>query len=170
MEISKLTSSKHNEKETLKELYHEMKQRIRIIISLLGKPEVDKQNPLPEENSFQTISNLINSIMSSAQFEHDNQYRDAIVDISNWLNCAFQKEYLETNSSCYPNPLFAVKKGAEILHSFFHRDLRRKQLTSEEHEIYRNFMTLVGNLPDPTKVKLDQNEVDNMIDDLLKSS
>ena len=81
MEISKLTSSKKHRKDSMKDLYHEMKQRIRIIISLLGKLEPDKQNPLPDENSFQTISNLINSIMSSAQFETGNQYREAIVEI-----------------------------------------------------------------------------------------
>ncbi|MES2615006.1 MAG: hypothetical protein V4591_06295 [Bdellovibrionota bacterium] len=157
-------------KETLKELYHEMRQRIRIIIQLLGKPEPDKANPLPEGNSFNTISNLINSIMSSAQFEPENQYKDAIIEIISWLNAAFHKEYLNTNKACFPNPIFAIKKGAEILHSFFHRDLRRKQMSSEEHEIYRNYMQLIRNLPDPQKNKLNQNEADNMIDDLLKSS
>lgn len=170
MEISKLTSSKAIQKDSLKDLYHEMKQRIRIIINLLGKQEPDKKNPLPDDKSFEKISNLINSIMSSSQFEPENQYRDAIVEISNWLNAAFQKEYLESNSSCYPNPLFAVKKGVEILHSFFHRDLRRKLLSVEEHEIYRNYMALISNLPDPTKSKLNQDDVDSMIDDLLKSS
>jgi len=170
VESTKLAASKKHRKDSLKELYHEMKHRIRIVISLLGKPEPSKQNSLPDENSFNTIANLINSIMSSAQFETENQYRDAIVDISNWLNSAFQKEYLTENSSQYPNPLYAIKKGAEILHSFFHRDLRRKHLSSEEHEIYRNYITMIKNLPDPTKDKLNQDEVDNMIDDLLKSS
>ena len=170
MEICKLTSSKSFEKDSLKELYHEMKKRIRIILSLFGKFEPDKENTLPDDKSFETIANLINSIMSSCQFEPSNQYKDAIVDISNWLNAAFNKEYLETNAAAYPNPLYAVKKGAEILHSFFHRDLRRKLLSSEEHEIYRNYMVLIGNLPNPTKEKLDQTDVDSLIDDILKSS
>jgi hypothetical protein len=158
------------EKDSLKDLYHEMKRRIRIILSLLGKYEPDKKNVLPDERAFGTISNLINSIMGSSQFEPDNQYKDAIVDISSWLNCAFDKDYLTENNNAYPNPLYAIKKGAEILHSFFHRDLRRKQLSSEEHEIYRNYLVLISNLPDPKKIKLDQNQVDNMIDDILKSS
>ncbi len=165
-----MTSSKHVHKDTLKEIYHEMKQRIRIIISLLGKMEPDKKNPLPDDKTFHKIANLINSIMSSAQFEHENQYRDAIVDISSWLNLAFHKDYLNTNESLYPNPLFAVKKGAEVLHSLFHRDLRRKLFTSEEHEMVRNYTNLIGTLPDPRNYKLDQDEVDSMIDDLLKSS
>jgi hypothetical protein len=166
----KLSSAKHFQKNSVKDLYHEMKKRIRIILSLIGKVEPDKPNPLPDDKTFEKISNLINSIMSSAQFEPENQYRDSIVEISNWINSAFQKDYLTSNSLCYPNPLFAVKKGAEILHSFFHRDLRRKLLSSEEHEIYRNFIALIGNLPDPTNKKLNQHDVDNMIEDLLKSS
>jgi hypothetical protein len=165
-----LSSAKRKEKDSVKDLYHEMKQRIRILINLLGKPEVDKLNPLPDDKTFDKISNLINGIMGSSQFEPESQYRDAIVEISNWLNCAFQRDYLNTNGHCYPNPLFVVKKGVEILHSFFHRDLRRKLLSSEEHEIYRSFIALTANLPDPTKHKLNQNDVDSMIDDLLKSS
>ena len=44
MEISKLTSSKAINKNSVKDLYHEMKKRIRIILSLIGKVEPDKKN------------------------------------------------------------------------------------------------------------------------------
>ncbi len=157
-------------KESIKDLYNEAKQRIRLILSMFGRYEPEKINPLPDDKSFAAISNLINSIMSSAQFESDNQYRNAIVEISNWMNCAFNKEFLNKHEALYPNPLYVVRKGAEILHSFLHRDLRRKQFSSEEDEIYRNYITMISSLPDPRNKKLDQEDVDGMIDNLLKSS
>lgn len=165
-----MNSDKQVTKDSVKDIYSESKHRIRLILAMLGKYEPEKVNPLPDEKSFATISNLINSIMSAAQFESDNQYRNAIVEISNWMNCAFNMEYLTKHEALYPNPLYAVRKGAEILHSFLHRDLRRKQFSSEEDEIYRNFLKLISSLPDPRNKKLDQTDVDGMIDDLLKTS
>ncbi|MGY3803212.1 hypothetical protein ACWNT8_03995 [Pigmentibacter ruber] len=165
-----MNSEKQVPKDSIKDIYSESKHRIRLILAMLGKYEPEKINPLPDEKSFATISNLINSIMSAAQFESENQYRNAIVEISNWMNCAFNQEYLTKNEKLYPNPLFAVRKGGEILHSFLHRDLRRKQFSSEEDEIYRNFLKLISSLPDPRNQKLDQGDVDGMIDDLLKTS
>jgi hypothetical protein len=165
-----LTADKTISKDSIKDLYSESKHRIRLILAMLGRYEPEKINPLPDEKSFATISNLINSIMSAAQFESENQYRNAIVDISNWMNCAFNVEYLTKNESLYPNPLYAVRKGGEILHSFLHRDLRRKQFSSEEDEIYRNYLSLIASLPDPRNKKLAQDDVDGMIDDLLKTS
>jgi hypothetical protein len=165
-----LNSDKSAGKDSIKDLYSESKHRIRLILAMLGRYEPEKVNPLPDERSFATISNLINSIMSAAQFEPENQYRNAIVDISNWMNCAFNAEYLNKHEALYPNPLFAVRKGGEILHSFLHRDLRRKQFSSEEDEIYRNYLSMISALPDPRNKKLAQDDVDSMIDDLLKTS
>jgi hypothetical protein len=163
-------SSKTVTKDSLREIYHESKQRIRIVLNLLGKPEPNKQNPLPDEKSFTTISTLINSIMSASQFEPKNQYGDAIYELSNWMNFAFNKKYLTENMDKYPNPLYLFKKGAEILHSFLHRDLRRKQFSSEEDEIYRNFMSTINSLPNPRPKKLNQDEVEGLLNDLLKTS
>lgn len=165
-----MKSKKSLEKDSLKSLYNESKQRIRLILSMLARYEPEKVNPLPDEKTFETVSNLINSIMSASQFESENQYRNAIVNISNWMNCAFNKEYLNKNESLYPNPLFMVRKGGEILHSFLHRDLRRKQFSSEEDEIYRNYLSMIASLPDPRNKKLGQNDVNSMLDDLLKTS
>jgi len=165
-----LSSDKSVTKDSIKELYNESKQRIRLVLSMFGRYEPEKPNPLPDDKTFATISNLINSIMSATQFETENQYRNAIVEISNWLNCAFNKEYLTENASLYPNPLYAVRKGAEVLHSLLHRDLRRKQFSSEEDQMYRNFLTLISKLPDPRNKKLNQDNVDEMIDNLLKTS
>ncbi|APJ02525.1 hypothetical protein [Silvanigrella aquatica] len=165
-----MNSEKSAGKDSIKELYSESKHRIRLILAMLGRYAPDKPNSLPDDKSIATISNLINSIMSAAQFESENNYRNAIVDISNWMNCAFNKEYLEKNEALYPNPLYAVRKGGEILHSLLHRDLRRKQFSSEEDEMYRNYLTMISSLPDPRNKKLDQESVDGMIDDLLKTS
>ena len=153
----------------MKDLYREMKKRIRIVINLLGILEPNKKNPLPEDNSFEIIANLINGIMGSAKFEENGQYKEAIIQIADWIHGAFQKEYLKENESGSPNPLYAVKKGAEVLHSLFHRDLRRKLLSLEEHEICRNYRALIQNLPNPQKKNLNQEEVDGMIEHLLKS-
>lgn len=164
-----LLSEKKLSKESLKDLYHESRQRVRAVLNLIGKVEPNRLNPLPDQKTFETISNLINSIMSAAQFEPQNQYRDAIVEISDWLNCAFDKNYLKDNGQYRPHPLFIIKRGVEILHSFLHRDLRRKQFSSEEDQIYRSFLTTLQTLPDPRKVKMEQDAVDDLIDDLLKS-
>lgn len=165
-----MNSEKYAGKDSIKEFYSESKHRIRLILAMLGRYEPEKVNPLPDGKSFATISNLINSIMSAAQFEQENQYRNAIVNISNWMNCAFNVEYLNKHESLYPNPLFVVRKGGEILHSFLHRDLRRKQFSSEEDEMYRNYLAMISSLPDPRNKKLGQDDVDGMIDDLLKTS
>jgi hypothetical protein len=165
-----LNSEKLVTNKSLKELYAESKKRIRLILKMLDRYEPEKKNPLPDEKSFATISNLLNSIMSAAQFEPENPYRNAIVNISLWLNGAFRVEYLKNNENLYPNPLYAVRKGAEILHFLLYRDLRRKKFSSQENEIYRNYLTLISALPDPRPKKLDQAEVNSMIDDLLKTS
>ena len=94
-----------------------------------------------------------NPWIKNAEIEQKNIYKDAIEEISTWIFSAFQKNYLIENEKCYPNPLYAIKKGVEILHSFLHRDLRRRQFSSEEEEIYRNYRSMVNNLPNPKKIE-----------------
>jgi hypothetical protein len=165
-----LVSSDRISKDSIRELYHESRQRIRMILQMLGKPEPEKSNPHPDDKSFAAISNLINSIMSSGQFEPSNQYRDAIIDVSSWLNSGFEKNYLNQNENKRPHPLYVVKKGVDLLHTLLHRDLRRRIFSSEESTMYQEFLSLSSQLPDPRRQRLDQSNVDNMIDDLMKKS
>lgn len=144
-----LNSSNVPDKVSIKNFYLESKNKIRLALNLLGRPEPGKVNSLPDEKSFLMIQDLLKDILEIAKIESENSYRDAIVEIATWMHLAFQKEYLIKNEKAYPNPLYAVKKGAEILHSFLHRDLRRKQFSFEEEEIFRNYRSLMKSLPVP---------------------
>lgn len=146
-----MNSSNTTDKASIKNFYLEAKNKIRIILNLLGRPEPGKANSLPDEKSFSMIQDAIQSISEIAHIESENSYRDAIIEISDWMYSIFQKDYLLENEKCYPNPIYAVKRGAEILHSFLHRDLRRRQFSFEEEEIFRNFRALMKSLPLPQK-------------------
>ncbi len=156
-------------KDSLKEIYYESKQRVRAILKMLGP--IDLKDPMKpiDVKVFDNISNFINSIMSSAQFESSNQYSDAIREISTWLNFAFQRKFITENAEKKPHPFLAIRKGLEILHSFLHRDLRRKQFSSEENELYQSFLLMIQKYSDPRKQRMNQDSVNSLIDELLKS-
>jgi len=136
-----------SDKTSVKNFYLEAKNKIRIILNLLGRPEPGKSNPIPDDNSFQMIRSLIQDITKIRTIETENSYRDAIVEITEWMLRVFEKDFLIAHEKHYPNPVYAVKKGAEILHSFLHRDLRRRQFSFEEEEIYRNYRSMMKNFP-----------------------
>lgn len=144
-----MSVSKPISKNSPKELYSESRKKIRIILNLLGRVEPEKANPIPDEAAFATIQDLIQNIIKAANFEQDNDYKNAIAEIATWIGQVFQKEYLVENEKCYPNPVYAVKKGIELLHSFLHRDLRRKQFSFEEEEMFRNYRAMMNSLPIP---------------------
>ena len=154
-EIKKLRREHISTKDSLRELYHESRQKIRMVLGLLGRIEASKAPPLPEESSLATMSHLILTIRHHALYEPENQYRNAIIEISTWLGCALTLTYLEDIQKKNNNALYLLKKGAEILHSFLHRDLRRKQFTSEEAEIFQNYLALMGQLPRPPRSTLE---------------
>lgn len=137
-------------KETLKEIYSESKKKLKIILNLLGKMHKDNQFSVPSDiEVLRTIADLLLKILQAIELESDNQYRNAILQIADWMYRALHIEFIEQNKQKYPHPLFVIKKGAEMLHSFLHRDLRRKQFSSEENEIYQNYLTLIRKLPNP---------------------
>lgn len=137
-------------KETLKEIYSESKKKLKIILNLLGKMHKENQFSVPSDPQvFHTMSDLLLKILHAIEMESDNQYRNAIVEIADWMHRALNVEFIEQNQKKYPHPLFVIKKGAEMLHSFLHRDLRRKQFSSEENEIYQNYLALIRKLPNP---------------------
>lgn len=132
-----------------KEVYANSKKSIKLILELIGKPEPNKPTPLPDHSTFEKISTLTKSMMELAHFEPENQYSRAIIDVTTWIHFVFQKDYLQSHQNAYPNPVFVFKKGIEVLHAFLHRDLRRKQFSAEEDEIYRNYKNLSSKLPAP---------------------
>ena len=142
-------------KDSLREIYHESRHKIRMVLGLLGRVEANKPIPLPDESSLETMSALVLTIRQYALSEAENQYRNAIVDIATWLGCALTPGYLDEVQKDYPHPMYIMKKGAEILHSFLHRDLRRKQFSSEEVEIFQNYQMVVGQLPRPSHEPLE---------------
>lgn len=165
-----MNSSKTISKNSLKELYNESKKRIKIVLNLIGRVDLNAPQIIPDDRSFESISSLMVSIMNASHFENDNQYKDAIVEISTWVRFALDKGYLLQNKNMSPNPLFVIRKGCEILHSFLHRDLRRKQFSSEENEIYRNYLAMTKKLPNPKKEGLERQEPNISPESFLKKS
>lgn len=145
-----MNAPKNISKDSLKELYNESKKRIKMMLQLLARSSKDNQfSELPDEQNLTTMFNLSEHILNAAKMENDNQYKDAIIYIADWIHMALHRDFLQKYQNHHPHPLFIVKKGAEILHSFLHRDLRRKQFSSEESEIYQNYLALIRRLPNP---------------------
>lgn len=96
-----------------------------------------------------SLIELMETVKSAAKLENDNQYRDAILQISDWVYAALKKEFILAHNKHVPHPLFIIKRGVEILHSLLHRDLRRKQCSSEENEICQTYFSLTKRLPNP---------------------
>lgn len=136
-------------KTSTKEIYANSKKNIKLILDMIGQPEPNKPTPLPDNVTLEKIYLLTKSILDLSYFEPENQYSSAIGEVAKWIHFAFKKEYLQKQQNTYPNPVFVFKKGLEVLHSFLFRDLRRKQFSAEEDEIYRNFRSLSSKLPAP---------------------
>ena len=154
------------EKKTLKHLYHEMKQRIRVISGLMKDLEKQNYEGIHRNETLTHLCNLVNSLMGSAQFESPGSHRDALVDILVWTNAALNTDYLKTHS--VPDTMAMVKKGLDLAFDFLHRDLRLKQMSAPEEEAYRQYLKIRQELPDPCSQRLAQGDVDDMVSALLK--
>jgi hypothetical protein len=152
---------------TLKEIYKNSCERISLALKLYG-PAAKDAPPRIQEREYETIHNLINSVVSSQKFEEENDYRAALQDAGTWLLGAYKRAYFDANAKHDPSILYVVKRGMEVLHALLHRDLRRRQLSSTESQIFFEFKALVKTLPDPRREVLSQEEIDAQIDEMAR--
>ncbi len=142
-----LPNSNNVMKDSLKDLYSDSKKRIKIILNAVALCQNEDQSfSIPDTTICSNLSHLCIQISESAQLEPNTQYSDAISNIANKMSIILDVNFIENHKNHYPHPIFIVKKGAEILHSFLHRDLRRKQFSSEENEIYQSYLSLIRKL------------------------
>ena len=153
---------------TLKDIYKNSCERISLALKLYGPAAKDAAPNIQETREHETIHNLINSVVSSQKFEEENDYRSALQDTGTWILSAYKKSYFEANAKHAPSILYVVKRGLEVLHALLHRDLRRRQLSSTESQIYFEFKSLVKALPDPRGAQLSQDEIDARIEEMAQ--
>jgi|GEM_PF-617049 len=149
-----------HDRSTLKEIYRNSRERISLALKLYGPALKDSPAVLAAEREYETIHNLLNSVVSSQKFEEENDYRTALQDVGTWTLSAYRKKYYSENARCEPSVAYVVRRAMEVLHTLLHRDLRRRQLSSTESQIYFEFRTLISAMPDPRGKVLTQEEID----------
>lgn len=144
-------SSAGDKKRTIKEIYRNSSERISLALKLFGQPKQDEPLVFQSEKDFETISGLISNAVKAQLQEELNDYRNAIADVGQWVVLVYTKEYLNAHRSQNPNVLYVVKKGLEVLHLMLHRDLRRRQLSPTESQVYHEFKKISSSLPKPNQ-------------------
>ncbi|MEY4064626.1 MAG: hypothetical protein RIR26_834 [Pseudomonadota bacterium] len=142
-------SSTGDKKRTIKEIYRNSSERISLALKLFGQPKQDEPLVFQSDKDFETISGLISNAVKAQLQEELNDYRSAIADVGQWVVLVYTKEYLNHHRNQNPNVLYVVKKGLEVLHLMLHRDLRRRQLSPTESQVYHEFKKLSSGLPKP---------------------
>jgi hypothetical protein len=140
-------SSAADKKKTIKEIYRNSSERISLALKLFGQPKQDEPLVFQSQKDFETISGLLVNAVSSQKQEEANDYSNAIADVGQWLVIVYTKEYLEAHRNHQPNVLYVVKRGLEVLHLMLHRDLRRRQLSPTESQVFHEFKKLASALP-----------------------
>lgn len=145
-----MTTSSADKKKTIKEIYRNSSERISLALKLFGQPKQDEPIVFQAERDFETISSLLANAVNAQRQEEANDYRSAIMDVGQWLVGVYTKSYLEKHKTHQPNILYVVKRGLEVLHLMLHRDLRRRQLSPTESQVYHEFRKLMAGLPKST--------------------
>jgi hypothetical protein len=154
-------TSAADKKKTIKEIYRNSSERISLALKLFGQPKQDEPLVFQSDRDFETISSLIGNAFQSQFQEEANDYRVAILDVGQWLVGAYTREYLNAHKTHQPNVLYVVKRGLEVLHLMLHRDLRRRQLSPTESQVYHEFKKLISTLPRPSQNT--QNAIENAL-------
>lgn len=138
-----------DKKRTIKEIYRNSSERISLALKLFGQPKQDEPLVFQSERDFETISSLLGNAVQAQMNEEANDYRMAIIDVGQWLVGVYSREYLQQNKNQIPNVLYVVKRGLEVLHLLLHRDLRRRQLSPTESQVFHEFKKLISIMPKP---------------------
>lgn len=142
-------SSSGDKKRTIKEIYRNSSERVSLALKLFGQPKQDEPLVFQSDIDFDTISGLLNNAVQAQTQEDANDYRVAILDVGKWLVSVYTIEYLTGHKNHQPNVLYVVKRGLEVLHLMLHRDLRRRQLSPTESQVFHEFRKLISALPKP---------------------
>jgi len=136
-----------DKKRTIKEIYRNSSERISLALKLFGQPKQDEPLVAQSERDYETISGLLGNAVQAQTHEELNDYRVAIMDVGRWLVGVYTREYLEQHKQHIPNVLYVVKRGLEVLHLLLHRDLRRRQLSPTESQVFHEFKKLISTMP-----------------------
>lgn len=153
---------------SVRDIYRSSRERVSEILTVLQPIKSDSKSCPSFEREYDRILNLMNSVVGSQRFENENDYRAVMDYVGSWALYALEAPYLEANQGAYPTPIFVIKKAVEVLHLLLHRDLRRRNLTNSENQLYNEFVRLHGHLPNPRRARLAQNDVDAMIEAEMK--
>lgn len=136
-----------------REYYRKSCERVAMIMKLYGAPHIDSPTLIQNDRDFDAIKTMLSQVSAAQQLEEINDYRNVIVDVASWVAAAYSKEFINCYASRVPRPLYVIKKGLEILHLLLHRDLRRRQLSATESQLYYDFRKLISSLNDPRITK-----------------
>lgn len=140
---------KNDSKRTVREIYRASNERVSQALKLFGSPRADTAFEMHSDKDHDAISNLLAMVVSAQKAEDETEYRVAILDVGTWVESAYRKEYLTSQSRASSNIFYIIKKGLEVLHTLLHRDLRRRQLSPTESQMYYAFQKLRGAVTDP---------------------
>jgi hypothetical protein len=154
----------------LRDIYRNSQERITLAMRLFVQAHKEGLWPSTADKEHPNLQNILNSIVSSQKFEENNDYKAAIQDVGSWILSAYHKRFFLEHERATFSPVAVTKKALEVLHTLLHRDLRRRQLSSTESQIYFEFQSFRRPLPDPRGKTLNQEEVDATLNELTRQS
>lgn len=134
-----------------RDIYRQSRDRVNALLKILVQVKQETTHAAVFEKEFDTLLNTARLIYVSQKMEAENDYRKAMVNVSNWVLNAIHRDYIKQNSSRTPSAPYAIKKGLEVLHLLLHRDLRRRVLSATESQLYFEFERLATSLPPPPR-------------------
>jgi hypothetical protein len=134
---------------SVRDIYRNSAEHVVLALELIGIQSVDEAGRIPAESEIEGISRALHAIQSGHKAEPECDYRSTILQLSRWLDCAIQPVFFLGHLQASPSALYALRKGLEVLHMLLHRDLRRKNLSSSESQVYYDFVRLTTKFPKP---------------------
>lgn len=138
---------------TSRDIYRDSADNVVLALELIGNQSADEAVRIPSESECEGISRVLLAIQTGHTREPESDYRSTILQLSHWLNCAMEPAFVRQNMHATPHALYVIRKGLEVLHMLLHRDLRRKNLSSSESQVYYDFVRLTTKLPKPPERK-----------------
>jgi hypothetical protein len=131
----------------LKEVYRACKERITLLLNLLGSPPHNQFEYTLNPNDREKFRLLLKAIADSLEFERSEDYRRFTTEVVVWCQNAFNDEYAKACQSQNVSAPYALRRGLDFLQVVMYRDLRRNQVAGEESQRYFIFKELVKTYP-----------------------
>lgn len=136
---------------SIKEVYRHSREHVSQILKILTPVKQETMQSPALEKEFEVISKLAQQVYASQKTEGENDYSQALIAVSYWVVNALNRDFVAEHSKKTPSMTYAIKKAFEVLHLLLHRDLRRRQLSSTESQLYFEFHRLASSFPAPPK-------------------